>query len=129
MLSGKMTTKARRTSIKRMIMMMIVSPLLNMVIFFLCDYESINPVIDESVWIIDSDVTLHITPRKDFFTSYTFGDFRVLKMDNGGVFKVIDVGDVCLQTHMRMHLFLKGFKHAHDVHFNLILVHMLDDGG
>lgn len=32
--------------------------------------------------------------RKDFFTSYTFGDFRVLNMGNDGIFKVISVGDV-----------------------------------
>ncbi|RDX92483.1 hypothetical protein CR513_25388, partial [Mucuna pruriens] len=71
------------------------------------------------MWIIDNGATLHVTPRKEFFTSYTSGDFRVLKMGNNGVTKVIDVGD----------LRLRGVKHAPDVRFNLIYVHMLDDGG
>ncbi|RDX87770.1 hypothetical protein CR513_30721, partial [Mucuna pruriens] len=35
------------------------------------DFESINFISDESMWIIDSGVTLHVTPRKEFFTSYT----------------------------------------------------------
>ncbi|RDX66570.1 hypothetical protein CR513_54648, partial [Mucuna pruriens] len=85
-------------------------------------------VSDESMWIIDSGATLHVTPRKEFFTSYTVGDFGVLKMGNDGVTKVIGVGDVCLQTNTGMQLWLRGVKHAPDVRFNLISVHMLDDG-
>ncbi|RDX64833.1 hypothetical protein CR513_56558, partial [Mucuna pruriens] len=57
------------------------------------DFESVNFVSDESMWIIDSSATLHVTPRKELFTSYTAGDFGVLKMSNDGVTKVIDVGD------------------------------------
>ncbi|RDX79846.1 hypothetical protein CR513_39688, partial [Mucuna pruriens] len=57
--------------------------------------------------------SLHLTPQ----------------MGNDGVTKVIDVGDVCLQINTRMQLWLRGVKHAPDVCFNLIFVHMLDDGG
>ncbi|RDX81791.1 hypothetical protein CR513_37485, partial [Mucuna pruriens] len=73
------------------------------------DLESINLVSDESMWIIDNDATLH--------------------MGNDGVTKVISVGDVCLQTNIGMQLWLRGIKHAPDVRFNLISMHMLDDGG
>ncbi|RDY09808.1 hypothetical protein CR513_05757, partial [Mucuna pruriens] len=88
------------------------------------DFESNNFVSDESMWIIDSGATLHVTPRKAFFISYTASDFGVLKMSNDGVTKVIGVGDVCLQTNTGI-----GVKYAPDVRFNLISVHMLDDGG
>ena len=64
------------------------------------DLNSLNLVSDESMWIIDSGSTLHVTTRKEFFTSYTPGDFGVLKMGNDGVSKVIGVGDVCLQINM-----------------------------
>ena len=53
------------------------------------DFESVNLVFDESMWIIDSGTTLHVTPRKEFFTSYTSGDFGVLKMGNDGESKVM----------------------------------------
>ncbi|RDX88984.1 hypothetical protein CR513_29346, partial [Mucuna pruriens] len=86
------------------------------------DDLSVNFVSDESMWIIDSGATLHVTPRKEFFTSYTSGDFGVLKMGNDGVTKVIGVGDVCLQTNIGI-----GVKHAPGVRFNLISMHMLDD--
>jgi len=99
------------------------------ILFFFVTFESVNLVSDESIWIIDSGVTLHVTPRKEFFTSYTSGDFGVLKMGNDGVSKVIGVGDVCLQTNMGVQLLLRGVKHALDVRFNLIFVHLLDDCG
>ena len=86
------------------------------------DHNSLNLVSDESMWIIDSGATLHVTTRKEFFTSYTLGDFGVLKMGNDGVSKVIRVGDVCLQTNMGIQLLLRGVKHAPDVRFNLISV-------
>ncbi|RDX81974.1 hypothetical protein CR513_37297, partial [Mucuna pruriens] len=49
-------------------------------------------------------------------------------MGNDGVTKVIDVGDVCLQTNIGVQLWLRGVKHAPDVCFNLISVHMFYDG-
>ena len=86
------------------------------------DLNSLNLVYDESMWIIDSGATLHVIARREFFTSYTPGDFGVLKMGNDGVSKVIRVGDVCLQTNMRIQFLLRGVKHAPDVRFNLIFV-------
>ncbi|RDX91760.1 hypothetical protein CR513_26204, partial [Mucuna pruriens] len=94
------------------------------------DFESVNFVSDESMWIIDNGVlhcmlhqgmsSLHLTLQVDF---------GVLKMGNDGVTKVIGVADVCLQTNTRMQLWLRGVKHVLDVRFNLIFVHMLDDDG
>jgi len=72
------------------------------------------------MWIIDNDATLNVTPRKEFFTSYTSGDFVVLKMGNDGVSKVIGVGDVFLQANIGMQLLLREVKHASNVYFNLI---------
>ncbi|WVZ03005.1 hypothetical protein V8G54_023811 [Vigna mungo] len=54
------------------------------------DYDTINLVFDESMWIIDSGDTLHVTSRKEFFTSYTPSDFGILKMGNDVVSKVLD---------------------------------------
>ncbi|RDY07209.1 hypothetical protein CR513_08700, partial [Mucuna pruriens] len=75
------------------------------------DFESINFVSNENMWIIDS------------------GDFGVLKMGNDGVTNVISVGGVCLQTNTGMQLWLRGVKHAPIVRFNLISAHIIDDGG
>jgi len=86
------------------------------------DLDLLNLVSDESMWIIDSGATLHVTARKEFFTSYTPGDFGVLKMGNDGVSMVIGVGNVCFQTNIGMQLLLRGVKHASNVRFNMISV-------
>lgn len=66
-----------------MIIMMILLPLLlQVVFFFFFGTKSVNLVFNKSKLTIGSGVTLNITPRKEFFTSYTYGDFRMLKMDN-----------------------------------------------
>ncbi|RDX89858.1 hypothetical protein CR513_28354, partial [Mucuna pruriens] len=39
------------------------------------DFESVNLVSNESMWIIDNSATLHVTAKKKFFTSYTSSDF------------------------------------------------------
>jgi len=91
--------------------------------------NTINVTSDESCWVIDSGASIHVTPRKEFFTSYTLGDFRMLKMGNDGVAKVIGVGDVCLETNAGVKLLLKDVKHALDVYLNLISVKKLHDEG
>lgn len=64
--------------------------------------ELVNLVYDQSMQIIDNGAMLHVTSRKDFFISYTFGDFGALKTGNDSVSKVIGIDGVCLQTNMRM---------------------------
>jgi len=79
--------------------------------------------------VIDNGASIHVTPRKEFFTFYTSGDFGVLKMGNDGVAKMIGVGDVFLHTNVGVKLLLKDVKHALDVRLNLISVKKLDDEG
>ena len=66
------------------------------------DYEyKVNLVSDDEFsWVIDSGASIHVTPKKEFFTSYTPGNFGVLKMSNDDLAKVISVRDVCLKTNM-----------------------------
>ena len=50
----------------------------------LCNFKLVNLISDESMWIVDSGATLHVTPRKEFFIFYTSGDFELLKMGKVG---------------------------------------------
>ncbi|RVW11901.1 Retrovirus-related Pol polyprotein from transposon TNT 1-94 [Vitis vinifera] len=58
---------------------------------FLIVYDSdvVNFACQETSWVIDSGVSIHATPRKDFFTSYTSGDFGSVRMGNNGSAKAI----------------------------------------
>ena len=91
--------------------------------------DGINLVCDETSWIVDSGAAFHVTSRKEFFTSYTPGDFGVLKMGNDGLSKVVGTGTVCLEIGNGMKLVLKDVRHVPDIRFHLISVGRLDDDG
>ena len=71
------------------------------------DDDMMNLAFDETSWVIDSGATIYATFCRDFYTSYTPGDFGVVRMGNNGVAKVIDIGNVFLETHNGMKLLSK----------------------
>ncbi|KAL6334059.1 hypothetical protein AAG906_001815 [Vitis piasezkii] len=77
---------------------------------FLIVYDSdvVNFACQETSWVIDSGASIHATPRKDFFTSYTSGDFGSVRMGNDGSAKAIGMGDVRLETSNGTMLTLKN---------------------
>ena len=98
---------------------------------FLIVYDSdvVNFACQEISWVIDNDASIHATPRKNFFISYTSDDFGSVKMGNDGSVKSIGMGDVCLETSNGTVLFLKNVKHIMDIRMNLISTRKLDDEG
>ena len=91
------------------------------------DENLINVACDDSGWVIDSGASFHVTSRKDFFSSYTLGDFGVLKMGNNDTSKVVGIGTVCLETSNRTKLILKNVRHAPDICLHLISTSVLND--
>ncbi|KAL6318202.1 hypothetical protein AAG906_035707 [Vitis piasezkii] len=89
---------------------------------FLIVYDSdvVNFACKETSWMIDSGASIHATPRKDFFTSYTSGDFGSVRMGNDGSTKAISMGYVRLETSNGTMLILKNVKHIPDIRMNLI---------
>ncbi|KAK8540126.1 hypothetical protein V6N12_046418 [Hibiscus sabdariffa] len=41
----------------------------------ICDENLVNLACDETSWVIDTGASIHVMSRRDFFTSYTPGDF------------------------------------------------------
>ncbi|KAK9002786.1 hypothetical protein V6N11_060366 [Hibiscus sabdariffa] len=95
----------------------------------ICDENLDNLTCDETSWVIDTDASIHVTLRRDFFTSYTLGDFGVLKMGNDGLVSVTGMGDVSLVSNNGTKLILKDVRHAPDIRLNLISAGRLDDEG
>lgn len=93
------------------------------------EIDLVNTMSDDHSWVIDSAATLHMTPRKELFTSFKSGNFGKLRIGNDAVSEVAGIGDVCLKTQMGTTLLLKDVRYAPDVRLNLISVHRLDDEG
>ena len=98
---------------------------------FLIVYDSdvVKFACQETNWVIDSSVSIHATHRKDFFTSYTSGEFGSVRMGNDGSAKAIGMEDVCLETSNGTMLILKNVKHIPNIRMNLISTGKLDDEG
>ena len=88
-----------------------------------------NLVENEATWVVDSGDSSHATPYRDFFISYTPGDFGRVKMGNGLTSKIVGIGDVCLETGSNMRLVLRGVKHIPDLRLNLMSAGKLEDEG
>ena len=69
-----------------------VVPVVQDYLLFACDKYVINFVSQDTSWIKDSGGTSHVTPRKDFFSSYTSFNSEVLNMGNACEVKVFGVG-------------------------------------
>ncbi|PKI64686.1 hypothetical protein CRG98_014902, partial [Punica granatum] len=61
----------------------------------------------DSTWVADTGASFHVTPQRDFFSSYTTGDYGYVRMGNGQSCKIVGIGDVCLETELGCKLFLK----------------------
>ncbi|KAA0040427.1 Retrovirus-related Pol polyprotein from transposon TNT 1-94 [Cucumis melo var. makuwa] len=89
----------------------------------------VNLVIQQSSWVIDSGASVHATSKREFFASYTPGDFGSVRMGNDGPTNVVGIGDVHLKNRNGSRLILKNVKHIPDIHMNLISTGKLDDEG
>ncbi|BBG96644.1 hypothetical protein Prudu_005502 [Prunus dulcis] len=78
---------------------------------------------------LDSGASFHVTSQRDFFTSYTNGDFGNVRMGNDKLSKIVGRGDISLETNTSCHLVLKDVRHVPNMHLNLISTGLLDDEG
>ena len=70
-----------------------------------------------------------MTSRREFFSSYTPGNFGDVRMRNEDSSKVTEKGDVCLKTENGIWLVLRDVRYIPDMHLNLISTGRVDDEG
>ena len=94
-----------------------------------CDDGCVNLACQDTTWIADSAASYHVTPRRDFYTSYTAGDFGQVRMGNQGIASVVGIGDIWLETNTGCKLLLKDVRHVPDMRLHLISTGTLDEEG
>ncbi|CAH9132849.1 unnamed protein product [Cuscuta epithymum] len=98
--------------------------------FLICsDLDMVNITHDDSSWVVDSGATCHVTSQRDFYSSYTPGNFGNVRMGNNGLSKIVGIGDICLKFDTGIELVLHIVKHVPDMRLNLISAGLLDDDG
>ena len=98
-------------------------------LFIISDHELLNIACDDCTWVIDSGASYHITSHREYFSSYTSGDFGYVRMGNDGSSKIIGAGSVCLETSTGCRLVLRDVRHVPDIRLSLISAGLLDDQG
>ena len=74
-------------------------------------------------------MTFFLVVCRDFFSSYTSGSFGCVRMGNEAKCKIIDMGDVELETSIGCKLVLKDVRHVPEMRFSLISIGKFDDEG
>jgi hypothetical protein len=94
-----------------------------------CEDAYVNLACHESMWVVDTAASFHIMPHRDFFSSYTNGNFGWVKMGNEAKCEILGMGDIQLETSIGCKLLLKNVRYVPEMRFNLISIGKLDDGG
>lgn len=98
-------------------------------VYIVYDDNFINFACQNSIWIIDSGVSYHVTPRRDFFSSYIVGDFATVKMRNEGVCEIVGMGDFWVETGVGCKFKWKNVRYVPNILLNLIFVKALNIEG
>ena len=98
-------------------------------LLFICEQTSAILVSEECTWVIDSRASFHITPLREYFSTYIDGDHGYVKTGDNGDCKIVGVGSVFLTTSTRCRLTLKDVRHIPNIRLNLILIRRLHDEG
>ena len=96
---------------------------------FISEQTEVNLTIEESTWVVDTDVSFHLTPNKECFSSYTAGYHDYVKMGNDDTRRIIGIGNVCLLTSTNCRIMLKDIRHVLDIRRTLISTRHMDDEG
>ena len=78
---------------------------------------------------MDSGASFHLTSHREYFTSYTSGDFGYVRMGNRDMSTIVGKGTVCIETSTCCKLTLENMRHLPDIRLNLLSVGKLDDIG
>ena len=66
-------------------------------------------------WILDYGCSFHMSPNRDFFTTYEPVNGGLVLMGNDAQCKVVDQGTIKIKTHDEVVRILTGVKHVPDL--------------
>ena len=80
-------------------------------------------------WILDSGASFHVTPHKEWFSTYDASRKGKVRLGNDYACEIIGVGDVQLKFQSGSTFTLKNVRHVPKLTKSLISAGQLDDGG
>ncbi|KAG8501427.1 hypothetical protein CXB51_003754 [Gossypium anomalum] len=90
---------------------------------------SVNDSKVSEEWILDSGCTFHMSPNRDWFTTYEIVSECVVLMGNNASCKIAGVGTIKVKMFDRVVRTLSDVRHVPELKRNLILLSTLDSKG
>jgi hypothetical protein len=84
---------------------------------------------DDLSWVVDLGASFHLASQREYFTSYTSGDFSYVRMGNRDMSTIVGKGTACVEISIGCKLTLENVRHVPDIRLNLLSVGKLDDTG
>ena len=69
-------------------------------------------------WDIDFAASHHVIPTKGLFIMYEARDFSTVKMGNLSYPKIVEIGNVCIETNVGSIVMLNDVRHVPDLRMN-----------
>ena len=84
-------------------------------LLLITEESEVHLVSEETAWVVDSEVSFHLTLDWKCFSSYRVGKHSFVKMGNEGACRIVYIGDVCLTTSTGSRMILKDLCHIPEV--------------
>ncbi len=84
---------------------------------------------DAEAWILDSASSFHVTPRKEWFSSYKSGEFGFVYLGDDTSYPAMGVGEVKIKLEDEGEHVLQGVRHVPGLKRNLISLGTLHEEG
>ena len=88
---------------------------------------STNQYVD--VWFLNSTASYHMTPNKEWFTSYRSGSFGTIHLGDDKICAITGIGTIKIQLHDSVVRTLNDVRHIPDMRKNLIFLGTLYANG
>ena len=80
-------------------------------------------------WVLDIACTLHMSPKRDWFTTYDLVNSGSVLMGNNVAWKIVGIGTIRIRMHDGIVRTLTNLRHILDLKKNLISLGTLDSLG
>ena len=80
-------------------------------------------------WVLDSGASLHVTPHREWFTSYESGSHGTVSLGDSYECNIVGIGDICMILPNGTQFKIEKVCHVPRLTRNLLSVGMLDDIG
>ena len=87
------------------------------------------PKSSEDAWVLDSACSYHMTPRRDWFTTYRTINGGLVYMGNNTTYKVVGIGTVRIKMYDGIVRTMTDVRHMPDLAKNLLSLSTFDSQG